>query len=122
MKFLGLYAAGLLVGAVSLLVLRNFCAQLLKAGPEMAAMLGRLALTMVFAGLLQALGTWALASRWLKLSMLYGVLGLAYWLTLLGLGHTPAALLGLMPATAGAAFAVLFVFWLLAMRGHRRLV
>ena len=38
-------------------------------------MIGRLSVTMVFVGLLQLLGIWSLASRWLKISLLYGALG-----------------------------------------------
>ena len=53
-------------------------------------MIGQLSITMVFAGLLQALAMWSLASRWIKLSMLYGRLGIAYWITLLCLGKSPA--------------------------------
>lgn len=118
LKYLCFYAAGLLFGAVCLLALRGFCVKIIfgKEVPESADMIGRLALTMVFAGLLQALGLWALASRWLKLALLYGGLGLLYWLTLLWAGKSPAALLGIMPACAGAAFGVLLVAWLIAMR------
>ena len=79
-------------------------------------MILRLAVTMVFGGLLQALGIWALASRWLKAALLYGGLGLAYWLTLLFFGRTPEALLSLMPTAAGVAFAVLLAAWMVAMK------
>jgi hypothetical protein len=58
---------------------------------------------------------WALASRWLKIALLYGGLGLAYWLLLLCLGKSPADLLRLMPTAAGIAFGILFVFWMIAM-------
>ena len=112
-KLLGLYAAGLLFGAVTLLVLREFCVKLIKpnAFPEAAGMIAPLALTMVFGGLLSALGTWALASRWLKVSVLYGVLGLAYWGLLLGFGTTPHRLLAVMPVASGVALAVLLTVW-----------
>jgi hypothetical protein len=115
---LGLYTLGLMIGATGLLMLRNFCVRLIlgKSSPEAAAMIGQLATTMVFVGLLQALALWALASRWLKISLLYGVLGLGYWLTLFGLGKTPAALLQTMPVAAGAAFGILFFFWLITMK------
>jgi hypothetical protein len=66
--------------------------------------------------LLQSLAFWALASRWLKISILYGVLGAAYWLVLLMVGKTPEALLHAMPIAAGIAFAVMLAAWLLAMR------
>ena len=120
-KLLGLYALGLLVGAAALLALRDFCVKLIlgKASPEAAAMIGQLALTMVFVGLLQALALWALASRWMKISLLYGGLGLAYWVTLLCLGQTPASLLRAMPIAALVSFAILFAVWLVAMRRHK---
>jgi hypothetical protein len=82
-------------------------------------MIGRLSITMVFAGLLQALAMWSLASRWIKLSMLYGGLGITYWITLLCLGKSPADLLRVMPVAAGVAFGVLFLFWLVAMCTHK---
>jgi len=82
-------------------------------------MLGQLAVTMVFVGLLQALAMWALASRWVKIALLYGGLGLAYWLVLFGLGKSPAALLQVMPPAAGIAFAILCSIWLVAMHGGK---
>jgi len=121
LKLIGLYAAGLCFGAVSLCVLRTFCVRLIlgKASPNIAAsadMIDRLAITMVFVGLLQAVGMWALASRWTKIALLYGGLGLTYWLVLLNFGKSPTALLNVMPITAGIAFATLFAFWFIAMR------
>jgi hypothetical protein len=117
LKLLGLYAFGLISGAICLYYLRGFCLQLLHRNtPEAADMIGRFAVTMVFVGLLQALAMWALASRWLKIALLYGGLGLAYWLLLLCLGKSPADLLRLMPTAAGIAFGILFVFWMIAMR------
>ena len=102
LKLLGLYAFGLVSGAIVLFVLRRFCLELLHRNtPEAAAMIGRFAAAMVFTGLLQALGTWALASRWIKISLLYGALGIGYWLALLFLGKSPAALLQMMPVAAG---------------------
>ncbi|MGD1087179.1 MAG: hypothetical protein ABR955_00425 [Verrucomicrobiota bacterium] len=120
LKLLGLYAAGLVCGATGLFVLRTFCLKLIgRDTPEAAAMIGQLAVTMIFVGLLQALGTWSLASRWPKISLFYGVLGLGYWLILLAVGKTPAALLQTMPITSGIAFAVLFFIWLIALRLHK---
>jgi O-antigen/teichoic acid export membrane protein len=118
LKLLGLYAAGLVIGAAGLLLLRDFWVRLIfgRYTPEAAAMVARLALTMVFIGLMQALGMWALASRWFKLALFYGVSGLIYWLVLLGWGKSPPVMLDVMPVAAGAAFAFLFVFWLVAMR------
>ena len=120
LKLLGLYAFALVSGAIMLFVLRKFCLGILHRNtPEAAGMIGRFAVTMVFVGLLQALGTWALASRWMKISLLYGALGLAYWLALLFLGKTPADLLGVMPVIAATAFAILFFTWLIALRLHK---
>jgi hypothetical protein len=118
LKLLGLYALGLIGGAIVLYLLRDFCVRLIfgKPAPEAADMICRFAPTMVFAGLLQALGTWSLASRWIKLALFYGGLGLAYWLTLLLLGKSPADLLRVMPIAAGIAFFILFLVWIPAMR------
>jgi len=119
LKLFGLYALGLIFGAVMLYFLRNFCLHLLHRDKPLAAdMVGHLATTMVFAGLIQALGMWALASRWLKVSLLYGVLGLAYWLTLLAIGLTPPDLLRVMPVAAGTALAIMLVAWLNTMFRH----
>ncbi len=119
LKLIGLYAAGLVCGLIGLLVLKVICLKAIgRYTPESAAMMGHLATTMVFVGLLQALSLWALASRWVKIALLYGCLGLAYWLTLFALGKTPTALLTLMPLAAGIAFALLLTVWLLAMRRH----
>ena len=82
-------------------------------------MILQLSITMVFVGLLQALAVWALASRWLKISLLYGGLGLGYWLILFATGKNPAALLQIMPVAAGTAFVVLFLAWLVVMRRHK---
>lgn len=120
LKLLGLYAFGLVSGAIALFVLRKFCLEILHRNtPDAAAMIGRFAATMVFVGLLQALALWALASRWLKISLLYGALGLGYWLTLLALGKSPAELLQTMPVAAGAAFVILFFAWFIMMRRHK---
>lgn len=120
LKLIGLYAGGLLVGAIGLLVLRTFCLKLLgRDTPEAAMMIGPLAFTMIFVALLQALAMWALASRWIKIALLYGGLGLAYWVTLLCFGNSPADLLRVMPIMAGLSFGTLFVFWLTAMRRHK---
>ena len=66
-----------------------------------------------------SLGTWSLASRWIKISLLYGALGIAYWLALLFLGKSPDELLRVMPIAAGISFAALFLVWLIAMRLHK---
>jgi O-antigen/teichoic acid export membrane protein len=118
LKLLALYATGLAAGAAGLLLLRDFWVRLIfgKYTPEAAAMVSRLAVTMAFIGLMQAVGMWALASRWLKVAFLYGASGLVYWLVLLTWGKSPPVLLQLMPAVAGAAFGLLFVSWLAAMR------
>jgi len=120
LKLIGLYAGALIGGAVCLYLLRGFCLQLLHRNTSAAAaMMGPLCITMVFAGLLQALAMWSLASRWIKISLLFGALGFTYWLALLIFGKTPAAFLHLMPVTAGIAFTTLFLVWLVAMRLHK---
>jgi len=109
-----------LSGALGLFVLKSFVLQLLHRNtPEAAGMIGRFSITMVFVGLLQALAMWSLASRWIKLSMLYGGLGIAYWITLLCLGKSPADLLRVMPVAAGVAFGAVFLIWLIAMLTHK---
>jgi hypothetical protein len=120
LKLIGLYTVGLVGGAVALFALRIFCLKLIgKDTPEAAAMIGQLAVTMIFVGLLQAVGMWALASRWSKISLFFGTLGIGYLLTLLVIGKNPAALLQIMPVAAGTAFVVLFFVWLVAMRRHK---
>ncbi len=118
LKLLGVYAFALVAGAIGLFVTKTFCLGLLHH-PEAGGMISPLSVTMVFVGLLQAFGTWALASRWIKISLLYGALGVAYWLALLWLGKSPAALLQTMPVAAGITFPILFITWLVAMRLHK---
>jgi len=119
LKLLGLYALGLAAGAAGLLLLQDFWVQLIfgKPTPEAAAMVGKFAAAMVFVSLLQAVGMWALASRWFKVSLLYGASGLIYWLVLLNWGKSPELLLRLMPVAAGVAFGLLLISWLVTMRG-----
>jgi hypothetical protein len=120
LKLLGLYAFGLVSGAICLVVLKGFVLQLLHRNtPDAAGMIARLSITMVFVGLLQALAMWSLASRWIKLSLLYGGLGIAYWIALLCLGKSPADLLHIMPVAAGVAFGAVFLIWLIAMLTHK---
>ncbi len=117
LRLIGLYAVGLICGLIGLLMLRTFCLQIIgRNTPEAAGMVGQLAMTMVSVGLLQALGMWALASRWVKMALLYGGLGLSYWITLFCLGKSPSGLLQVMPFASGMAFVILFTVWLLAMR------
>ena len=119
LKLLGLYAVSLAGGASCLFLLRSFFLGVIARNtPEAATMITPFVIAMVFIGLLQALALWSLASRWMKISILYGCLGLGYWLTLLVAGTSPAKLLNLMPVVSGFAFAVLFVFWLLTMRRY----
>jgi len=121
LKLLGLYVVALLFGAGMLYLLRGIVVRLMlgTASPETEGMIGQLGLTMVFVGLLQSLSLWALASRWTKVSLLYGLLGVTYWLMLQFIGKTPAALLCIMPMAAGAAFVILLVVWLKTMRRHQ---
>jgi hypothetical protein len=118
MKLLLVYAFGLVFGAICLIFLKGFCLGLLHH-PEAAWMIPRLSFTMVLAGMLQAFGTWALASRWIKISLFYGGLGITYWLALLFLGKSPADLLHVMPIAAGIAFVIIFLVWIVAMRLHK---
>jgi hypothetical protein len=120
LKLIALYAGGLLCGAIGLLVLRTSCLMLIgRNTPEAAGMVGPLAVTMVFVALLQALALWALASRWVKIALLYGGLGLAYWLALFCFGNSPANVLKTMPIVAGLSFGIVFFAWLTAMKRHR---
>jgi hypothetical protein len=82
-------------------------------------MICQLSVTMVFVGLLQALALWALASRWTKISLLYGMLGLGYWVALLLLGKNPMDLLRVMPVAAGIAFFILFWVWVATLRRQK---
>jgi len=121
LKLLGLYAAGLVCGAAMLYLLRGFCVKLIFGHPVPAAegMIIQLAVAMVFVGLLQSLALWALASRWTRFSLLYGALGLAYWLVLLFLGRTPGTLMPAMAVASGIAFVILLAGWLVMMRRHK---
>ncbi|HXI71956.1 MAG TPA: hypothetical protein VNN22_16490 [Verrucomicrobiae bacterium] len=120
LKLIALYAGSLLCGAIGLLFLRTFCLTLIgRNTPEAAAMIGPLALTMVFVALLQALAMWAQASRWIKIALLYGGLGLGYWLALFCFGNSPANLLKTMPIVVGLSFGILFFAWFIAMKRHR---
>jgi hypothetical protein len=117
-KLATLSGLALVLGAVCLFLLRTFCLKLLnKYTPEAAAMVGQFATTMVFVGLLQSFALWALASRWMKISLLYGGLGLAYWITLLCAGKSPAKLLLTMPVASGLALGVLLTVWVVTL--HR---
>ncbi len=120
LKLMVLYAAMLILGGLCLFMARGFCLQLLsRKTPEAVAMIRPLTVTMVFVGLLQALGTWSLASRWIKLALFHGGLGLVYWLTLFVFGKTTASLLQTMPIAAGLAFGALFFIWLFTIYRHK---
>lgn len=120
LKLIGLYALALIAGGICLYEVRNFGLRLLHRNTPLAAdMIGPFAVTMVFVGLLQALGTWALASRWIKISLLYGALGIGYWLVLLLFGRTPADLLHVMLMASGLALAVVFSAWFCAICSHK---
>jgi hypothetical protein len=120
-KLLGLYLLGVLFGAGMLILLRNLCVKIIlgRASPEAEAMIAPLAITMIFVGLLQALALWSLASRWMKISLFYGVLGVGYWLTLFLRGQSPTGLLQTMPVAAGIAFGLLVVIWFITLRRHK---
>ena len=117
LKLLGLSALGLLCGVIGLVLLRALALKLTgRYSPEAAADIAPFAVTMVFVGLIQSLAFWVLASRWLKTSLLFGAMGVGYWLILCACGQTPSSLLHVMPIAAGVAFAVLLVVWLQNMR------
>ena len=109
---LALYAAGLVAGALVLFFVRDLCVLFIlkRASPETSAMIGRLAITMIFVGLIQALGMWALASNWLKATVLYGVLGATYWAVLLGVASqaTPTVPHTVTPGADAGAFIISF--------------
>lgn len=122
-----LYGLGLATGALVLYFARDFCIEFMfkRPFPEASAMIGPLAITMIFVGLIQALGMWALASHWLRMGLLFGGLGLAYWGVLLGLARqsasaagfiAPGVLLKLMPIASACGFAVMLVTWIVALR------
>ncbi len=115
---LSLYAAGLGCGAAAIILLRNFLVEKLchHPNPQAASMLIPFTISMALVGLSQAIAMWSLASRWFKLAMFYGALGLIYWLVLMFLGHTPSTMLTIMPVGTAAAFCFLLVAWLLALR------
>ena len=120
LKLLGLYAFGLICGAIALYLMRHFCLRLIgRDTPEAADMIKHLSVTMIFVGLLQAIGTWALASRWSRISLLYGGLGICYTTIIFTVGKTAPALLNIMPIVAGIAFLILFTVWFTAMRRHK---
>jgi hypothetical protein len=111
---LSLYAAGLACAAAVVILGRGLVLRLYLGHPNPAAaeMIIPFSITMVLIGLNQAVGMWSLADRTFKIALLYGVLGLAYWTTLLLAGKTPTALLRAMPIGAGISFCVLCVCWL----------
>lgn len=129
LRLLALYVLGLLAGATLLWLLRGFCVSAILGrhstfAATAAGMIWPLCTTMVVVGLLQALAQWSLASRWSRVTLLFGGLGIAYWLFLMGWeqlggpGPSGARLLAVMPIAAVAALALLFGFWLRRMRRH----
>lgn len=118
MKLLALYVGALVVGAFMVLLLRNFLVGMIfgRQVPGAAEMLSRFAWCMCFIGIVQAAGTWSMASRWFKLTYLYGALGLLYWLLALQFGRSPDDLLLYMTYTAGASAIILVLGWIIALR------
>ena len=117
MKLMGIYAVGLVVGLGGLLLFRDYCLKFTnRYSPESSALIMHMAIPMVFVGLIQALGTWALASRWIKLAVVYGVLGLAYWLGLFVFGNKIEQLPQAMTGLTAICLVILFAMWLRAMR------
>jgi O-antigen/teichoic acid export membrane protein len=113
-----LYGGGLLCGAAGILYFRQLFIRLLvnTDSPSVSEMMIPYTIAMVFFGLSQAIGMWSLASRWFRLAILYGVLGLAYFLALLVLGKTPEQLLSVMPYASAGCFLVLCIGWLVQLR------
>jgi uncharacterized membrane protein len=110
---LSLYAAGLACGGGVLILFRGtFVKIILGPNPEAARMIIPFAITMVLVGLNQAVGMWSLADRTFKIALLYGGLGVSYWIALFLFGKTPWTLLWVMPIGAGASFCVLCACWL----------
>jgi hypothetical protein len=111
---LSLYAAGLACGATVLVIFRDMLVKVILGRPnaEAAHMVVPFSIAMVLIGLNQAVGMWSLADRTFKIALLYGALGLTYWITLLLVGKTPEALLWTMPIGAGISFCILCVCWL----------
>ena len=117
-----LYAVGLAQGPPACCSCADFWVRLIfgKYTPEAAAMVSRLAVTMAFIGLMQAVGMWALASRWLKVALsLWGVragllVGALAW------GTSPPVMLQLMPVAAGVGLwpAVSFRGWSAMRTSH----
>jgi O-antigen/teichoic acid export membrane protein len=122
LKLVALYAAALFGGAAVIYLFRDLAVRLIfgQPSPEAALMVTRLTLAMVFVGLIQMLGMWALASRWTRVAVLYGVVGLGYWLTLLLAGTNLERLLQIMPAAAALGFVILFGAWFIAFRAEVR--
>jgi len=83
-----------------------------RPNAEASGMIVRFSIAMVLIGLNQAVGMWSLADRAFKIALLYGALGLAYWIVLLLVGKTPSDLLYAMPIGAGVSFCVLCLCWL----------
>ena len=141
-----LYAAGLAGGALVLFLMRDLAVQIIfgRSYPATSAMIPPLAVTMIFVGLIQALGMWMMASNWVKAVLFYGAIGVAYWATLLGVASRayraapiywgpsldpvallkipgsipPATLLHIMPVIAGAGFVVMLIAWIAALRAR----
>ena len=132
-----LYAVKLTIKTLMLFFIRDLTVKIIFGHPfpEASAMIPPLAITMIFVGLIQALGMWMMASNWIKAVVLYGAIGITYWATLLGVAHRaaptrldpvtllpthaalpPGTLLHIMPIIAGAAFVIMFIVWVVALR------
>ena len=118
---LGLYAFALIFGAVGLFLLKDFACNSLDRNTPRGRRHDRPAFRRPWfsSACCRRSALWALASRWMKISLLYGALGITYWLALLGFGKSPAELLHAMPVIAGGALQSCFCTWLIAMRPHK---
>lgn len=115
-----LYAAALVAGAFAITFLRGPLSGLIfgRAETGAAQLVGPFTAAMVSVGLVQAVGTWALASRWFKITYLFGALGIAYWLMLLFLGRDAGSLLRIMLFSSTASAIILSICWIAV--GRRR--
>lgn len=109
-----LYGMALAGGAVFITLLRGTLAGLIFGRADTGAeeLVGRFTAAMVAVGIVQAIGTWALASRWFKITYLFGGLGAAYWTMLLFVGRSPMALLSAMLLWSSLAAVVLSAAWI----------
>ncbi len=106
---IGLYILALLGAVAGVTFLRDPLIHLFfgRAEPAAAAMVGDFTLAMALVAVVQLAATWALASRWLRITVLYGVLGGLHWIAALIFGGSPDALLRTLQISAATAATIL---------------